>query len=84
MRAQVRFALYRDVLRVLSQLEEPCPAACESDTSATVGELTAVLALLATLTQPGSIQRAELLHNLEGVLERFGVVAPYDGLQVGP
>jgi hypothetical protein len=72
MRAHVRFALYRDVLRVLAQLEEPGPD------SGMAGDLSVVLASLATLTPPGCRQRKELLQCLEGVLERFGAVAPFD------
>jgi hypothetical protein len=77
MRAHVRFALYRDVLQVLSQLEEPCAGASEKKAPGEASELTAVLAVLATLTAEGSSQRTALLQCLEGVLAQFGVVAPY-------
>jgi hypothetical protein len=78
MRAHVRFALYRDVLRVLAQLDEPGSGASETECPAPDCDLTSVLATLATLTPPCSGRRAELRRCLENVLERFGVTAPYD------
>jgi hypothetical protein len=78
MRAHVRFALYRDVLQVLAQLDDPCSGKHEKEAAGTASELTAVLAALATLTPPGSQRRADLLQRLEVVLEGFGVLAPYN------
>jgi hypothetical protein len=73
MRAHVRFTLYRDVLQILAQLDEPCPGARDDACACgAVDELPEVLATLATLTPPGCPQRLELLECLKAVLERHG------------
>jgi hypothetical protein len=77
MRAHVRFALYRDVLQVLAQLDAPCAGGHE-EFAQTTGELTTALATLATLTPACSRQRAVLLECLAELLARFGAEAPFD------
>jgi hypothetical protein len=67
--------LYRDVLQILAQLDEPDPGTLEeAGGSATVNELPEVLATLATLTPPRCQQRQELLDCLKALLEQYGAL----------